>query len=317
VINLVLSSDSGLELWFPPVAPLTRQELTDLPTTTVPVQPGPNSFSVGQDVQEVHKIAVHFMVAFSEAPAGSVTASLGAPDGTPVSLGTYSSFEPWPASAPTEWRLIVQHPATPPDGDLSTLLGVQPGGDWTLELQNDTGLTGELTQFRVLTVGRLAGVPLGHRADRAETIALASETTGRVVHGTTLGLPDDADLDCAATHAADLDGDGINDGAPDRFYEFTIPEPGNTVDLSLMASFGAALELRQGACEDGGAVLACDDDGGFGPHPAISGQVLSPGTYCVVVDGVYDDGGTAADPADDVLPGGPFDLFIEFASPIP
>ena len=172
---------------------------------------------------------------------------------------------------------------------------MQPAGDWELSIENGTGLVAELKDFTVLTRGRMFGPQPGDRADRVEEIIFPTEAAGRVLHGTTGGYSDKEALSCAGITTA---------GAPDHYYEFTLSEA-KRVDLQVSAAFDAVLELRSGKCADGGAAVDCDDNGWAGKNPALLDQDLGAGTYCVIVDGVYDDSGAPI-----LIHTGEYDLFV-------
>ncbi|MBN2359020.1 MAG: VCBS repeat-containing protein [Deltaproteobacteria bacterium] len=311
-----LFNNGGVTVLVPSVYPKpVRQELRDMPPATVAVPTGSSSLALHQATQEVLDLGVKLAIEFSQLPSGSVTTSLTAPDGQVVALATHSTFTAWPPppATATSWRLIAHYPTTPTTGDLALLHKVQPAGDWVLGIDNATGQVAELADYAIITRGRLYGPQRGDRADMPEQIVLSPGSTGRLLHGDKAGYRDSAELSCAATHA-DRDGDGAGDGPPDHFYSFALPAA-NTVDISVLAAFDVVLELRQGLCA-GETVLACADDSGGKQHAASINRALDAGSYCIVVDGKYDDNGTPGDPADDIINDGPYQLQLRFASPI-
>ena len=97
---------------------------------------------------------------------------------------------------------------------------------------------------------------------------------------------------------------------------FTLPAA-KTVDVKVVGSFDSVVEVRQGTCAATPVVVkGCNDNGFAGKNPALTGLSLTAGTYCVIVDGKFDDNGTPANPADDKIYDGEYDLFIKFSSPI-
>ena len=281
-----------LKVLLSPVSPdLVRQTLRDLPLATLVVPAGASTFTVHQALQDLAEVHVDLALRFSAEPQGTVTTSLLAPDGeTQVQLGAHDAFEPWPPDEPTAWRLILHYPRTPtaPDPDaLAELRGLQPAGDWTLVVDNATGVTGELVDFAVITRGRLIQPTRGDEPERPERLVLppipeGRDLVARSLPGTTLGFTDHAELDCADTAAS-----------PDRWYELTLDAPG-TLDIKAVAAFDAVLELREGACgAEQAQVLGCDDNGLWGRSPALGSLVgveLPAGTYCLIVDGVREPG---------------------------
>lgn len=262
-----------------------RQTLTDLPAATVAVGLGASSVHVHQPTQEIQQLAVRYAVRFAAPAAGPVWLELTAPNGDQALLAQHDHFDAFPPgqAEPSGYQIVGQHPAEPTLGDLDALLGLQPTGYWSLAVRNDSGQVGELVDFAVHTRGRLHGPQPGDRPSNAEPLWLwplgERASAARLVMGTTLGYGDHATLDCAATA-----------GSPDHFYDLTVGEP-LRLSASALASFDAALELRAGPCAGAQPEsLTCDDNGGHGRSPRLPEHALEPGSYCLIVDGVFDVG---------------------------
>ncbi len=118
------------------------QSFTAMPAPALAVGGGLTR-SVHQAKQYVSSIAVRVRVTGEN--LGALTLSLAPPNGDDaVVLGT------GPGSAGV-WQ--VSYPTTATTGDLSTLLGWQPAGNWTLTVTNAGGAVAQLEDFAVLTRG--------------------------------------------------------------------------------------------------------------------------------------------------------------------
>ncbi len=288
-----------------------NQELrmTELDLVSVEIPAGPSesaSFNVHQATQDLEEIAIELYVEFAEEPSsGSLTTTLTAPNGYFVTLATHDvgELEAWPSASPTAWRLIANYPPHATVSDLSTLLTVQPTGDWTVTITNDTSEAAEVKSISIHTLGRLVGPGIGGRSDVPERLndSRGASWTGRVVRGSTLGYADNEDLSCATTS-----------GSPDRYYQISIRDNVTLERLSVVGSFDSAVELRSGACSASSyTTIACNDDGGgvggWGQNPRIIDQALGLGTYCIVVDGVTSSGNVSQ---------GEYYLYLRFSDPI-
>jgi hypothetical protein len=99
---------------------------------------------------------------------------------------------------------------------------------------------------------------------------------GRVEHGSTAGAGDKFSSSCGDRE--------LNQGAPDRVYRFSVPRRMG-VKLTLEPEgFRGLLSLRR-ACAEDATEVKCAQANDEGGRAQIS-QVLDPGTYFAVVDGV-------------------------------
>jgi hypothetical protein len=99
---------------------------------------------------------------------------------------------------------------------------------------------------------------------------------GRVEHGSTAGAGDKFTSSCGERD--------LNQGAPDRVYRFSVPRRMG-VKLTLEPQgFRGLLSLRR-ACSEDATEVKCTQANDEGGRAQIN-QVLDPGTYFAVVDGV-------------------------------
>jgi hypothetical protein len=271
----------GLTLLSPDILPKPmRQRLSDLPLQTIPVPQDTNPVfiaSVTQTAQDVASLGISITVEFAQAPTGQIEASLTAPDGTTIVLGNTSTYSPWPPApaTATAWRWSAPFPTTPGSADLSPMEIMQPRGEWILELQNETDQVGELTEFAVLTTGRLVGPSVGDRADHPKRITWSTSELGlAITHGSTHEHVNKRNLVCAATGTA-----------PDSYHEFSIGATRDVI-IDVVGDFNVAVELRQGACDSSPTYVACDNNSGAGLSASLSASSLGANTYCIIVDGV-------------------------------
>ncbi len=306
VVDMIVanSTDNTFSIFTPPVnttairQDLRYSEVDELLATNLDVASGnTKEFSVHQATQDIQNMTVELYLTFESQPlSGDVKTRLTAPNGDFVELGTHdvSEVTGWPTDDPTAWRLIVTYPAS----TFSDLLDVQPTGDWTMQVVNETDAKARLKNLVVHTMGRLYGPQPGDRADRAENLTPGDfNWTGRVVLGSTLGYSKKEELSCIGS------GD-----MPDRYYEFTLEEDNTLNALSVVGAFDSAVEIRSGSCGDVVyTVKGCDYNSFWGPNARLENIFMDAGTYCIIVDGRKDAGKTNQ---------GEFWMYIRFQDPV-
>jgi len=92
-------------------------------------------------------------------------------------------------------------------------------------------------------------------------------------------------------------------GPGEYWYEFTLSQS-ETANLSAIADFNAGIEIRTGPCATAQSVVACDHNVGSTNVLSLANLNLNAGTYCLVVDGVYD-------PVTDARHNGKFEISLQ------
>jgi hypothetical protein len=250
---------------------------------------------VNGGLADVSSVAVTALLSFGASPSGDVDLSLVAPDGQVVALQTVSAYTGWPSSGATEYRVAAAWDAASAAGDLTSLHGVQPAGEWKLRIDNGTGQDAELRDLSVTLRTSFVVPPVGASPARPQPVVLPSGTSGRVLSGSTLRDSGDTDLTCATTSAS-----------PDHAFELTLPAA-NTITARVDAEFDAAVEIFSGSCDARSTIVGgCDTSGWLGAKPEVDALSVSAGTHCIVVDGEGAD-----------INQGRFDLFLLLGTPIP
>ena len=303
---LVSSYHRTLELQYQNVYPgILRQQFEFLPFASVALTSGSNIFSVSQQFQRVEETIVTLIVDFLSLPGAGIGGSVQSPDGiSEVAFGTPTDYFSVTIEGETRWRTVMKldWPMLVDDpGNPSALAEMQPAGDWTVTIDNPTGLTGEVLSLRMVTRGNIILPQQGDAADWAEEILWPVGATGRFLKGTTTGYDNKETLSC------DTETDNIS---PDHYYNFTLPER-MLLDFQLAAPFDTVLELRTETCDAASyEVLACDNDSLNNVTPMLKTLALEPGDYCLVVDGASRDLGVPDDTDDDPIFNGDYFLMI-------
>jgi FG-GAP-like repeat len=152
---------SSVTLRFRPVTRSWRQELTDSfseysakPWLTKSAPLGiTTDLSVHQGYQNLTRIAVRVLLEWTGATTGSVDLTLTAPDGTSVDLGTIFSINAWPTLAAVEAYRLNETFRENDVALLAALHGIQPSGEWTLSIENNTDGDAQVKRFTIITDG--------------------------------------------------------------------------------------------------------------------------------------------------------------------
>lgn len=260
-----------------------RQRLSDGLRPRTPLPPGATEHRLRQSMQRVDRLGVY--VRAEGEGLEDLSLVLRSPRGECIELET-----PPPVDG-----VLRLHPSWD-EVALAPMLGWQPQGEWVLQVENAGEATPALIDFEVLTWGAFVGTEPGSRQSHPKQLGIREGAMGRALRQSTLGGVDTVALSCGDTG-------GQSGEAPERWYDFEVAER-RTVTFSLTADFPAAVELREGACAEGGPVLDCDA-GSFAP--SLAPRALRPGTWCLVVDGDLQGGAAARS--------GRFELFVGLDAP--
>jgi hypothetical protein len=279
---MAASNPEQVSAYLLPGPSAVAQVLTDMPAASVVLPPDqPGWLRVHQASQVVDQLSVRVRLVgvtgfdgvrvFIVSPRGETVMLASIPEACgPVPVGNQWAFTATQATA---------------CGTLGSTHGLQPDGDWELQVTGGTDVG--LEDFAVITHGSHRKASPGTSPSTPEVIRWTSETLNRVLRGTTLGFPDNAALACAPTHHETA---GLADGPGDHFYQLTIPGAVNRdLTVRVVANFDSVVEVRSGSCASLGGSLGCNDDTGLNSHSRVVLNGRAPGTYCIVVDGFFSD----------------------------
>ena len=139
-----------IAIWQRPTPRYWAQELTDMPSAAVALEPAPPAPTIHQAAQWIEWLAVRIRIEGTNLQ--NLSLELRSPRGEHIALDNGALW-----ANKTVWQ--ASYPTTPAVGDLTTAYGWQPEGDWTLAI-TDRGAQATLRDFAIVDRGTYVHRPL-------------------------------------------------------------------------------------------------------------------------------------------------------------